>query len=469
MTKKIALFDLVNPVDFRYYGGDESLVQKLSPYLSENARIASHAKVEACLAKALAKNGVCSRKIAEEIAKACEKVSAEEVYEEEKSTKHDVRALANVIKRKVSIEAKPFVHFCATSYDIVDTASAYRYKKAVEEILLPELVELEKTFIGIALREKASLQIGRTHGQHAEPITFGFAMSSYVSRLGNRTKYIFRAKDKLCGKFSGAVGAYNASSLLIKDPLKFENDVMEELGLRISISSTQIAEPEPLADLSHSLISTFSVLANFSDDMRHLQRTEIAEVGEAFDSKQVGSSTMPHKRNPINFENVKSLWKAFMPRSITAYLDEISEHQRDLTNSASQRFLPELILALYLAANRLNRTCKKLVVDRQNMLANFNKSRQSIIAEPMYLLLAFYGHSDAHEKVKQLTLQAGKAQKPLAEIAFADKELKPFFAKFSKQQLALLGKPEHYTGLAEKKTEIVCREWEKKLKELKLL
>jgi len=469
MTKKIALFDLVNPIDFRYYGGDEKLVQKLSPYFSENARIASHAKVEACLARALAKNGVCSKKIADEIAQACEKVSAEEVYDEEKITRHDIRALANVIKRKVSAEAKPFVHFAATSYDIVDTASAYRYKKAVEEALIPELVELEKTFIEIALREKASLQIGRTHGQHAEPITFGFAVSSYVSRLGNRIKNVYRAKDKLCGKFSGAVGAYNASALLIKDPLKFENDVMAELGIETSLSSTQIAEPEPLADLSHTIISAFSVLANFSDDMRNLQRSEIGEIGEAFDSKQVGSSTMPHKRNPINFENVKSLWKVFMPRSITAYLDEISEHQRDLTNSASQRFTPELILALYLAANRLNRTCKKLVVDRQNMLANFNKSRQNIIAEPMYLLLAFYGHSDAHEKVKQLTLEAEKTQKPLAEIAFANSELKPFFTKFSKQQLALLEKPEHYTGLAEKKTELVCAHWQKKLKELKLL
>ena len=133
--------------------------------------------------------------------------------------------------------------------------------------------------------------------------------------------------------------------------------------------STQIIPPEPLSDFIHTLVSSFSVLANFSDDMRHLQRSEIAEVGEAFEEEQVGSSTMPQKRNPINFENVKSMWKAFMPRMLTVYMDGISEHQRDLTNSCSQRYLPELLVAFDSSIRRMINVSSRLKVDKKNILS----------------------------------------------------------------------------------------------------
>ena len=450
-------FESISPLDSRYCN------EKLAEYLSEEARIRYQARVEAELAKALAAEGICSAKIAKEIEAASKKVTAEEVYEGEKKTRHDVKALVNAIRDKVGKEAKPFVHLSSTSYDIVDTSNSLRYKDATEKLVLPALLELEKTFIKIALREKGTVQIGRTHGQHAEPITFGFAIASYVSRLGSRIKEIEQAKNLLVGKFSGAVGAYNASSLLVKDPLKFEKGIMDGLGLKVSKSSSQVVEAEPTTDLIHAIISCFSVLANFADDMRNLQRSEIAEVGEAFEEGQVGSSTMPHKRNPINFENVKSFYKEFMPRMTTVYLDQISEHQRDLTNSASQRFVPEVIAGLVLSADRLNKVCAKLVVDRENMKHNFEKSSASIVAEPLYILLAFHGHPDAHETVKQLTLKADREGKPLMEIVKGEASLKTYLEKFSKQQREIISNPEKYTGLAEKKTEILCSSWKKEL------
>ncbi len=450
-------FDSISPLDYRYGS------KKISEYLSEKARIKYQARVEAELAKALAAEGICSAKIAKEIDNASKQVEAAEVYEEENKTRHDIRALVNKIRERVSDEAKPYVHLSSTSYDIVDTANALRYKDAVEKLVLPALLELEKTFIEIAQREKGTIQIGRTHGQHAEPITFGFAIAGYVSRLGSRIKEIEGAKDKLVGKFSGAIGAYNASALLVKDPLKFEERIMKGLGLKASASSTQIVEAEPLVDLVHANISAFGILANFADDMRNLQRSEIAEVGEAFASDQVGSSTMPHKRNPINFENVKSFYKEFMPRMTTIYLDQISEHQRDLTNSASQRFIPEILAALVSSANRLNRVCKKLVVDRESMKRNFDKSGASIVAEPLYILLAFHKHPDAHETVKQLTLKADKEGKPLMEIAGEETELKPYLEKFSKEQMTIIADPTKYTGLAEIKVEMLCSKWKKEL------
>ena len=422
-------FDLISPLDYRYAAG------KYSDFLGENARIKYQALVEAALAKALSKQGVCSPKIAAQIAAAAKKVRASEVYAEELRIKHDVRALANIIRKKVPKEARSFVHFGATSYDIVDTASALRYKEATQKLLIPELKKLQSAWIKIALREKATVQVGRTHGQFASPITFGFFIAGYVNRLGDRIEALEWCSDALCGKFSGAVGAYNATSLIVKDPLKLEKDIMDSLGLRASMHSTQIVEPESLEDLLHCIISSFAVLANFADDMRHLQRSEISEVAEAFAGKQVGSSTMPHKRNPINFENVKSLYKQFMPRILTVYLDQISEHQRDLTNSASQRFTGEIIAGLNEAVKRLNRTCGKLAIDSSRMIENFNKSKEMIVAEPLYILLAFYGHPDAHEHVKKLTLDAGKNGKKLNELALEDASLQSYLKKFTEQCL----------------------------------
>jgi adenylosuccinate lyase len=283
-----------------------------------------------------------------------------------------------------------------------------RYKEFTENVLLPELIKFEKTLINLALREKNTLQIGRTHGQHAEPITFGFTIANYVSRFGSSILRIKKAANNLRGKIAGAVGAYNASHLFFDDPEKFEEEVLDELNLKPSPISTQIIEAEFLVDYIHSIIASFGILANIADDMRHLQRSEIAEVGEFFEGKQVGSSTMPQKRNPINFENVKSIWKEIMPRIITIYSDQISEHQRDLTNSASMRFVPEILTGFFVSVNRLNRVMSNLVVDKKNMKKNFDLNKDLIIAEPLYILLAAHNHPDAHEYVREKTLESQK-------------------------------------------------------------
>ena len=461
MGKAFDRFDAVSPLDYRYMGSHS---ETLAEYLSENARIRYQARAEAALVKVLAKNRVCSAAAAKEAAKAAELITAEEVYEEEKSTRHDVRALVNVLRSKVSASAKPYIHFSATSYDIVDTSNAARYKAAAENLIIPALKGLEKNLIKIALREKSTLQMGRTHGQHAEPITFGFAIAEYVSRLGNRILAIEHAKNALCGKFSGAVGAYNASSLLIKNPRKLEREIMKELGLKVSKHSTQVVEPESLQDLMHALTGAFTVLANFADDMRNLQRSEIAEVAEAFGKTQVGSSTMPHKRNPINFENVKSLWKEFMPRMNTVYMDAISEHQRDLTNSASARFIQEVFAALYVSARRMEKVTENLAVDDRSMLRNFSMSRDSVIAEPLYILLAKYGHGNAHEVVRLLTLNAQETGKSLPELVAKEPKLMKYLRRFSPAERRLLEKPERYTGLSREKTEEVCSCWKKELR-----
>ncbi|MDP6547546.1 MAG: lyase family protein [Candidatus Woesearchaeota archaeon] len=456
---KLNIFDTISPLDFRYYARNEGIFQKLQPYLSENAMIKYMAKVESALTKVLAKKNICSQKIADEIEKASKKITAEEVYIEEDKLKHNIRALVNCIREKVSDEAKPFVHFTTTSHDIISTADALRYKEFTENVLVPELINFENTLISLSLREKNTLQVGRTHGQHAVPITFGFSIAQYVSRFGNTIKKIKKSGNNLRGKIAGAVGSYNASSLFFDNPEEFEKLVLEEINLKASPISTQIPEAEFITDYVNAVIESFGVLANLSDDMRNLQRSEISEVAEVFAAKQVGSSTMPQKRNPINFENVKSLWKEFMPRIQTVYLDQISEHQRDLTNSATSRFIPEILAALYISVKRLNRTMKNLTVDKVNLKKNFDMNKGLIVAEPLYILLAATGHPDAHEAVRQLTLKAQSEKKPLTEIIKKEKSLQDYLKKFSKKQMKIITNPEKYTGISAKKTEKVCREW----------
>ncbi len=457
------IFDAISPLDHRYCASSPELWERLSAYLSEAAAIRYQARVEAALVSALARRGLCSRRAAEEVERAALEVTPEEVYREEQRTRHHVRALVNCIRARVSDEAKPFVHLTATSMDITDTARALQLRDAAREVLIPLLKELERALIAVARREAETLQAGRTHGQHAVPITFGFAMAEYVSRLGQRIEGLERAAAALKGKMAGAVGAYNASRLFFDDPAAFEREVLESLGLSAADHATQIVQPEFLLDYMHAVASTFGVLANLADDIRHLQRTEIGEVGEAFEADQVGSSTMPHKRNPWNFEHVKSLWKVFVPRMITLYMDQISEHQRDLTNSASGRFAVEMAAGLAAAADRLVRVVRKLVVDRRRMLENFESTAKSVIAEPLYILLAAAGHPDAHEAVRRLTLRAEAGEGNVWDLALASQELAPYLARLSEDQRRVLEDPRRYTGIAAERARRVCDEWERRL------
>ncbi len=425
--------ELFSPTDYRYP------VRQLFPYLSEEAYVKYKAKVEGALAVQLSKDGICSHGVAEEIVRASESVTASEVYAEEARIKHDIRALANVIRDKVSDDAKPFVHLSATSYDIVDTANSLRYKDAITRIILPDLLKLESALIELALKYSGSPQIGRTHGQHAEPITVGFSFAYYVSRLGQRIEAVQRSAQNLTGKFAGAVGVYGPLSLLVKDPENFENNLLSSLGLKSSEVSTQIVQPEPITDMMHSIVSTFGVIANFARDMRHLQRTEISEISEEFSENQVGSSTMPQKRNPINFENVESLWKKFMPQMVTIYMDQISEHQRDLTNSSSQRYLPELLVAFDYSVRRLTRTISdekngrlRLRIDEKMILHNLSLSADKTVSEPLYILLAAAGHPDAHETVRRLVQESIERKVSFRELVKNDRELSKYYDKIPK-------------------------------------
>ena len=403
------IFQNISPLDHRYLLANRELFTDLRQHLSEEAGVKYCIMVEAALLKAhivTTLDGASA--LLAEADTLVEKISPSEVYEEEEKTQHNVRALVNVIKRKVSPELKPYVHLGATSVDILDTAFALRIRGAITKCVLPLLIDVENQLVELADSEATTAQVGRTHGQFAVPVTLGFAFAEYVARLGKSIIELDARAKQLRGKLSGAVGAYNATSMIVSDPEAFERLCLEFLEIEPSEISTQMVEPEYLLRALLEMNTAFGIIANLADDLRNLQRSEISELREFFSSKQVGSSTMPQKRNPWNSEHVKSLWKAYAPRVMTFFMDQISEHQRDLSNSASSRFIVEYIAGFAAALNRMKKILASLYIDHDRLRANLQAAGDLVLAEPAYILLSLAGESDAHELIRLVTLTCEK-------------------------------------------------------------
>jgi len=464
----LRLADMACPLDARYYGASPAFFARLRPYVSEDAFIRCQLQVELALAEILTEYGVAPAHFADEVARASTSIEVRHVYEEEERIGHVVRALVNCICERIDEPLRPFVHLFATSNDITDTATALRLKELTRDVLLPDLAVLQEALIRLARLHAHTVQIGRTHGKYAEPITFGYFLANYVARIGNRIEAIETARQNLRGKFSGAVGAYNALRLKFRDAPAIEAALLRKLGLRPVDAhvSTQVVHPEYVTDLVHSLVSTFSVMANLADDIRHLHRSEIDETQEIYDEARVGSSTMPHKLNPKNFEFVKSMWKEFMPRMMTVYMDQITEHQRDLTNSASSRFITEFMTAFAYSVTRLISAVKNLGVQERSMRRNFDEASGETLAEPLYILLSLQGHPDGHGYARRLMRKARETGSPLIDLINAEESLRPYLDRLTPDQRRALEHAENYTGLSGERTEVVCDQFETACRQL---
>ncbi|MDR0557596.1 MAG: adenylosuccinate lyase [Treponema sp.] len=466
-----SIFRNISPIDHRYSISEKDLFDALAPWISEEASIRACVKAETALVIArLAARGALTPALRDALEKAGDSVEPEEVYAEEEKTRHNIRALVNVLKKKAPPGTAPLVHLGATSVDILDTSLSYRMKRVTQEVVLPNLRKLERLLCDFAEKEAETPQVGRTHGQHAVPITLGFAIAEYVSRLGKSVLEIEKRSAQLKGKLAGAAGAYNATAMIVKDPEDLEKMYLAELGLEPSEHATQLVEPEYLLRLLLEFNTAFGIIANLADDLRNLQRSEIGELREGFASEQVGSSTMPQKRNPWNSEHVKSLWKAFMPRVQTFFMDQISEHQRDLSNSASQRFMADYVAGFCMAVSRMTCVIEGLGVDRERLLSNLRGGGipGGVMAEPAYILLAETGVSDAHEVVRKITLSAEKEKTSFAEaLAKQPDVLERIGRKLvelgripSKEDaLLFFGRPERYCGLAPEKAKALAKKY----------
>ncbi|WP_010254655.1 lyase family protein [Treponema primitia] len=466
------IFQNISPIDHRYSISEKDLFDSLSAWISEEASIASCVKAEIALVIAhLSVRGSLTPALKASLEAAGAKIDPAEVYAEEEKTKHNIRALVNVLKTKVPPETAPLVHLGATSVDILDTALSYRMTGVTREVALPLLKKLELLLCDFTEREAETPQVGRTHGQHAVPITLGFAFAEYVSRLGKSILEIQRLSGQLKGKLAGAVGAYNATSMIVRDPEELERLYLAGLGLEASEHATQLVEPEYLLRLLLEYNVAFGIIANLADDLRNLQRSEIGELREGFSADQVGSSTMPQKRNPWNSEHVKSLWKAFMPRVTTFFMDQISEHQRDLSNSASQRFIADYAAGFCLAVSRMASVIQGLGADRERLLRNLRGETGipgGVLAEPAYILLAETGVSDAHEVIRKITLTAEKENISFAAALTKEGDvLSRIGGKMAElglvasasDALSFFEKPERYCGLAVKKAKTLAAKY----------
>jgi adenylosuccinate lyase len=375
-------------------------------------------------------------------------------------TKHDIRAWIKLAKDIVGPALGKWIHIPLTSYDALDTARSLQYKRAYYEVIKPELKNLLQLMANQVERFADQLQVGRTHGQHALPITVGFWMANILHRMLYNISIIDQSASQLRGKISGAVGAHNAQVAIGLDPIAFEASVLGKLGLKPAEISSQILPPEPLMYFLFSCLGLSATFGQFGRDARHLMRSEIGEVREEFVSGQVGSSTMAHKRNPINFENLEGTWLKSR-NEIGKLLDTlISEHQRDLVASSIARDLPVIVINLIQQINTLLRVNKQtgktfiesLSVDEIRCQENFGQNANLLMAEPLYILLQMAGYEgDAHDVVNHKVVPLALANdKPLTEIvrqaAAFDEELEEALDRIPPELWSALDRPEEYTG-----------------------
>lgn len=443
----------IHPIDYRYGS------QEMRNVFDEEKKLEKMLIVEAALAETLADLGKIPRKNAEEIIRKAntKDVKLERVKEIEKETKHDVMALVKALT-EICGDSGKYVHLTATSYDIVDTANALLLKDGLE-ILLKEGKELLKTCLNISEKYKDLIMIGRTHGQHAIPITLGFKFANYSNKLGDDLIRIeYDIKNYILGKFSGAVGSYAAQKIYgLGDDLEIK--IMEKLGIKAAEITTQVVDRESFARILCDISILACTIEQIAKEIRNLQRTEISELSEPFGEKQVGSSTMAQKRNPINTENICSNVRVIRSCVYPALENIALEHERDLTNSAAERsILPTAFILTDEVLTRMNKILSELVVFPENIKKNLDLSKGTIMSEAIITKLVEkgMGRQDAHELLRQSSMQTFETNKHLKDILLT----KNIIGKYlNKKELEDLFDYNNYIGLSVEKTEKVINKW----------
>lgn len=333
---------------------------------------------------------------------------------ERRVTKHDINAWVRIAKEKLPPPLRRYLHIPLTSYDDLDTARMLQFVRAHQDVVSPTVKNLILILAGMVQKYADTLQIGRTHGQHAIPITVGFWLATILNRIIWNAQKMDEHARGLVGKISGAVGAHNAHitfgfTEFGNGEQTFEERVLEKLGLGSAPVSTQILPPEPLAYYLFSATMLSATIAQLGRDCRHLMRSEIGEVCEPFESSQVGSSTMAHKRNPVNFENSEGMYVRTKSEFAKVLDTIISEHQRDLVGSCVVRDFPIIIVNLTCQLETLLRKNEdgkpflaRIGVDPIACRRNFEMNMNVILAEPIYIALQIAGYEgDAHELVNR--------------------------------------------------------------------
>jgi len=364
----------VHPIEYRY-GTDE-----MRKVWDAKNKLQKMLEVEAALAKAEAQLNLIPDHAAYEINKkaSTKYVKLARVAEIERRTNHDVVSVVKALAEVCKGDAGEYVHFGATSNDIIDTSQSLLFKESID-ILIEKLIDLAKTLLKLADEHKHTVCIGRTHGQHALPTTYGMKFALWADEIHRHIERLNLCEDRLCvGMITGAVGTIAALGM---DGLAVHEEVSKILGLEPVSISNQVVQRDNHAEFIMILANIASTLDKIALEIRNLQRTEITEIGEKFDAeKQVGSSTMPHKMNPITAERICGISRVIRAYVIPALENNPLWHERDLTNSSSERIIfPEaciltdyiLNLTIKLLKNLLEQNITPIIEQKKFLVINY--------------------------------------------------------------------------------------------------
>lgn len=430
------------PIDTGRYGSKE-----MKALFDEGSRLQRYLDIEAALALALADLGEIPSESAERISKLANVsvVTPEKVKAREAKTRHDLMAMVEVLAEECGEDGK-YVHWGATSYDIVDTSWALIMRDATR-ILKTKLGRLRDVLCTLALDHKNLVMVGRTHGQHAVPVTLGFKMAAYAAEAARNLQRLKGLEKRLLvGKMSGAVGTMASQG---EKAFDVERRVMERLGLEPAEISTQVVCRDRIAEFVCWSAITASSLDRIATEIRNLQRTEILEVAEGFEaSAQVGSSTMPHKQNPVDCEKVSGLAKVMRGLVVPALENIPLWHERDLTDSSSERFIiPLSFIVLDEMLTTMERVLKSLRVFPENMRRNLGLTKGAILSEAVMMALARkgMGRQAAHEVLRKASVRAFNEGRGLKDVLA---EMKEVTSLLTAEELEEILKPENYIGKA---------------------
>lgn len=375
--------------------------EKMTAIWSQENKYAKWLDVEVAACEAMVKLGLAPAAAVENI-KAKAVINVARIDEIETVTRHDVIAFVSSLTEVIGEDGR-FIHMGLTSSDVLDTALAVQLQEA-SDLLLEDLDQLLAVLKRRALEHKKTLMIGRSHGIHAEPITFGLKLALWYAEMRRNRARLERAREAVsCGKISGAVGTFS-----FVDPF-VEEYVCKKLGLNPAPVASQIVQRDRHAEFFSTLAIIASSLDKFAQEIRLLQRTEVREAEEYFSPGQKGSSAMPHKRNPVLSENISGLARLVRSYALAALEDVALWHERDISHSSVERVIaPDATIVLDFMLGRFTGLMDKLLVYPDRMLANLNMTHGVIFSQMVLLSLIEKGttREDAYAVVQENAMKS---------------------------------------------------------------
>ena len=440
MTSFCECMDPVSVLDYRYGTEEMRAVFRANSYLQ------ALLTVETTLAEVQEEERIIPEGNAKNIRNGMPKVKRERVEEIESQINHDVMAVVKALEEQ-SGESGKWIHFGATSYDIVDTARALQHKKAIN-LIEKAIKELLRSLADLSSKHKKTVMLGRTHGQWATPITFGLKMAVFTAELSRHKERLNELKPRiLTGKFLGDVGS---GAAMAPNTLKVQKEICKKLELNEPLATTQILGRDRIAELIAWGSNLATSLEKFTTEVRNLQRSDIGEVAEAFDrKKQVGSSTMAQKKNPITSENIGGLARVVRSMLYTSYENNLQWHERDLANSSAERIiLPQFYILLEYILIKSTNVFSNLYVNEERMRQNLENTGGLPMAEAFVISLGKtkLGRQEAHELVRKITMDAEKRRLTFSEAIRENQTVKKYIDDTEIEKCLM---PDNYTGHSE--------------------